>query len=189
VELSLNGASLGRKKTLAEPVDLPVGEKVSETRTFRSKYRLLWQVPYHPGMLVATAYTGGAVVARDEVHTAGAPARISLIADRPVIQADGDDLSFVTVRVEDQGGNLCPLADNLLSFRVSGAARIEAVDNGNAATVEPFHADHRKAFNGLALLIVRSKSGVSGPIAVAASGYGLTAGHVDITAQAVTPLQ
>jgi len=189
VELSLNGASLGRKKTLSDPVDLPVGAKVSETRTFRSKYRLLWQVPYQPGTLVATAYAGGTVVAREEVRTAGAPARISLSADRPVIQADGDDLSFVTVRVEDEGGNLCPLADNLVSFRVSGAGRIEAVDNGNAATVEPFHADHRKAFNGLALLIVRSKSGASGPIAVAASGDGLAAGHVDIMAEATSRLQ
>ena len=106
-----------------------------------------------------------------------------------MIQADGDDLSFVTVRIEDEGGNLCPLADNLVSFRVSGAGRIEAVDNGNAATAEPFHADHRKAFNGLALLIVRSKSGASGPIAVAASGDGLTAGQVDITAQAMTPMK
>jgi beta-galactosidase len=183
VELSLNGASLGRKKTLSDPVDLPVGAKVSETRTFRSKYRLLWQVPYQPGVLAATAYRGGTVVAREEVRTAGVPARISLIADRPVIQADGDDLSFVTVRVEDEGGNLCPLADNLVSFRVSGAGRIEAVDNGDAATVEPFHADHRKAFNGLALLIVRSKSGASGQIAVAASDDGLAAGQVDIMAR------
>jgi beta-galactosidase len=93
------------------------------------------------------------------------------------------------VRVEDEGGNLCPLADNLVSFRVSGAGRIEAVDNGDAATVEPFHADHRKAFNGLALLIVRSKSGASGQIAVAASSDGVAAGHVDITTQAMTPMQ
>jgi len=40
-----------------------------------------------------------------------------------------------------------------------------------------------------ALLIVRSKSGASGPIPVAASGDGLTAGHADIMAQAMTPLQ
>jgi beta-galactosidase len=72
---------------------------------------------------------------------------------------------------------------------VSGAGGIEAVDNGDAATVEPFHADHRKAFNGLALLIVRSKSGAPGPIAVAASSDGLAAGQVDIVAQAMTPKQ
>jgi beta-galactosidase len=51
------------------------------------------------------------------------------------------------------------VADNLVHFTVTGAAMIEAVDNGNPATVEPFHADYRKAFNGLALLIVRSLPG------------------------------
>ena len=96
------------------------------------------------------------------MRTAGPPARVRLIPDRSRIQADGDDLSFVTVRIEDKDGNLCPAADNLVRFNVTGAGTIAAVDNGNAATVEPFHADRRKAFNGLALLIVRSKQGQPG---------------------------
>jgi beta-galactosidase len=178
VELSLNGQSLGRKKTFDATVELPVGPNVSETRKFQSKYRLLWQVPYQPGALTATAYSRGKVVARDEVDTAGPPARIRLIADRSVIAADGDDLSFVTVRIEDQAGHLCPTADNLVSFKVTGAGKIAAVDNGNAATIEPFHADHRKAFNGLALLIVRSKLHEIGPTQVNATGTGLAPARI-----------
>jgi beta-galactosidase len=186
VEMSVNGVSLGRKKTLSESIELPVGANVSETQRLQSKYRLLWQVPYQPGSLAAVAYAGGKIVARDEVRTAGAAARIRLLADRSVIRADGDDLSFVTVRVEDKDGNLCPLADDLVSFRVTGAGRIAAVDNGNAATVEPFHADHRRAFNGLALLIVRSKFGEPGTIEVAASGAGLAEGRLEIVAERKT---
>jgi beta-galactosidase len=188
VELQVNGMSLGRKKTLVESVELPVGSKVSETRKFQSKYRLLWQVPFQPGELVAVAYTGGKAVARDAVHTAGVAARIRLSADRRVIQADGDDLSFITVRIEDKDGHLCPLADNLVSFRVSGVGRIAAVDNGNAATIESFHADRRKAFNGLALLIIRSALGQPGTIEVAASSDGLAAGHLEIVAQDKAPV-
>ena len=184
VELLLNGASLGRKKTLSEPVELPVGPNVSPTLKLASPYRLLWQVPFQPGALTAVAYTGGEEVARDTVRTAGAPARIRLVADRSLIQADGADLSFITVRIEDADGNLCPLADNLLRFRVLGAGEIAGVDNGNAATVEPFHADHRKAFNGLALLIVRSSSDESGKIAVAAAAEGLAGASVELTARA-----
>jgi beta-galactosidase len=180
VELLLNGASLGRKKTLSEPVELPVGASVSATGKFQSKYRLLWNVPFQPGELTAIARAGGKEVARDSRRTAGAPARISLLADRNVIQADGDDLSFITVRVEDADGNLCPLANNLVHFRVSGSGRIAGVDNGNAATVEPFHADRRKAFNGLALLIVRSSSNEPGSIDVAASAEGLEGAHLEI---------
>jgi beta-galactosidase len=180
VELLLNGASLGRKKTLSEPVELPVGPNVSATGKFQSKYRLLWNVPFQPGELTAIGYAGGKEVARDTRRTAGAPARISLLADRNVIQADGDDLSFITVRVEDADGNLCPLANNLLHFRVSGSGRIAGVDNGNAATVEPFHTDRRKAFNGLALLIVRSSSNEPGSIDVAASAEGLEGAQLEI---------
>ncbi|MGH8314571.1 MAG: glycoside hydrolase family 2 TIM barrel-domain containing protein, partial [Steroidobacterales bacterium] len=189
VELQLNGRSLGRKKWFSEPVTLPVGTNpdVTATPTIQSKYRLLWQVPFEPGALVAVASVDGREVARDEVHTAGTPARITLFADRSTIQADGDDLSFVTVRIEDKDGHLCPLADNLVNFRVTGAGDIAAVDNGNAATVEPFQADHRKAFNGLALLIVRSKFGEGGPISIAATSDGLTAGQLQLTSRKNRP--
>ena len=180
VELFLNGKSLGRKKRFSEPVELPVGPNISEDRKFASKYRLEWQVPFEPGTLKAVAYTAGQQVAVDERRTAGAPAKLSMVPDRTQIAADGDDLSFVTVRVEDKDGNLCPAADNLVKFQVSGAGVIQAVDNGNPATVEPFHADYRKAFSGMALVIVRSKPGQAGRIELAASSEGLTAARTGI---------
>ena len=182
VELFLNGRSLGRKQRFVDPVELPVGPNVSPDKKFLSKYRLEWQVPYEPGTLRAVAYQGGNPVASDEVRTAGAPGRISLLPDRTRIHADGDDLSFVTVRIEDRAGTLCPSAANLIRFDVAGAGLIQAVDNGNAATVEPFQASQRSAFNGLALLIVRSKSGRAGKIQVTASAESLSPGKAEITA-------
>jgi len=179
VELFLNGKSLGRKKRFSDEWEMPVGHNVSDTGKFVSKYRLIWQVPYQPGTLRAVAYSGGKQVAEQEIRTAGAPARIKLSADRSVIHADGDDLSYLTVRVEDKDENLCPLADNLIDFSVTGAGEIAGVDNGNAATTEPFHADHRKAFNGMALLILRSHSG-PGKIHVVATGDGLAQAQLDI---------
>ena len=179
VELFLNGKSLGRKKRFSDKWEMPVGHNVSDTGKFLSKYRLIWQVPYQPGTLKAVAYSGGKQVAEQEMHTAGPPARIKLIADRSVIHAEGDDLSYLTIRVEDKDGNLCPLADNLIHFDVSGAGEIAGVDNGNAATTEPFHADHRKAFSGMALLILRSHN-EPGKIHVAATGEGLTPAQLDI---------
>jgi len=180
-ELFLNGQSLGRKKRFSEPVELPVGQNVSQDRKFTTKFRLMWQVPYAPGTLKAVAYQGGKQVAVDEVRTAGAPARVKLIPDRATITADGDDLSFVTVRIEDKDGNLCPVADNLVKFNVTGAGSIRAVENGKAASEEPFHADHRKAFSGMALLIVSSQAGQAGRIHVAATSEGLSQGTADIT--------
>lgn len=179
VELFLNGKSLGRQKRFGEPVEIPVGPNISADRKFSSKYRLVWRVPFAAGTLKAVAYRGGKQVAVDEVRTAGAPAKVKLTADRAAIHADGDDLSFLTVRVEDKDGNLCPMADNLVRFTVSGAGTIAAVDNGNAATVEPFQANQRKAFNGMALLIVRSKA-EAGAIHVTAASDGLTEASAEL---------
>jgi len=132
--------------------------------------------------LRAVGYKGGKQIAVDEIRTAGAPARIRLTPDRTKIAADGRDLSFLTVRIEDKDGNLCPLASNLVRFQVEGAGKREAVDNGNAATTEPFQADERKAFNGMALLIVRSKAGQAGRIQVTASSEGLAKATAEVTA-------
>jgi beta-galactosidase len=180
VELFLNGKSLGRKARFAETWEMPVGVNASQDGKFSTKYRRVWKVPYAPGTLKAVAYNNGKQVAVDEVRTAGEPAKIRLAPDRSTIAADDDDLSFVTVRIEDKDGNLCPMADNLVKFSVAGAGKIAAVDNGDAATVEPFHADHRQAFNGLALVIVRAEGG-PGKIHVVATGDGLMQAAVDLT--------
>jgi beta-galactosidase len=180
VELFLNGKSLGKKARFSDLWEMPVNPKVSETGKFTTKYRRIWQVPYEPGTLKAVAYENGKQAAVEEVRTAGAPAKVKLAADRTVIQADGDDLSFITVRIEDQHGNLCPNADNLVQFAVTGPGTIAAVDNGNAATVESFQADHRKAFSGMALVIVRSKPGEAGRIKIVATSDGLAKDSAEI---------
>jgi len=60
---------------------------------------------------------------------------------------------------------------------------VAGVDNGNAASVEPFQASYRKAFNGLALLIVRPENGKPGRIRVTATSAGLQAGETQIDAK------
>jgi beta-galactosidase len=157
---------------------MPVNKKVSKTGVLTSRFRLVWDVPYQPGELRAVGYRDGKEYATDTVKTAGAPARIVLSPDRKSIRSGGDDLSFVTVRIEDKDGNLCPLADNLVRFKLSGPGSVAGVDNGNAASVEPFQADYRKAFSGMALLIVRS--GEAGQVRVTASSDGLPAADATI---------
>jgi len=181
VELFLNGKSLGRKKLGVDTFEMPVNKKVSKTGFLTSRFRLVWQVPYEPGELRAVGYRDGKEYAADTVKTAGAPARIVLSPDRNSIRAGGDDLSFITVRIEDKDGNLCPLADNLVRFKIAGPGSIAGVDNGNAASVEPFQADYRKAFSGMALLIARS--GNPGQIRVTASSDALPTAEttIDVT--------
>jgi beta-galactosidase len=184
VELFLNGKSLGRKKRFSEPVVIPVGKNEQPDLKSATKYRLRWDVPYQPGSLRLVGYKGGRQAAVDEVRTAGAPARITLTPDRAAIRSDGEDLSFLTVRIEDKDGNFCPLADNLVRFRLAGPGKIAAVDNGNAATTEPFQADYRKAFNGLALLIVRPQADQPGKIQIVATSDGLQQAEAVVTTAA-----
>ena len=134
VELRLNGRSLGRK------------------RMARNSH-LEWQVAYAPGRLAAVGYARGREVASDEVVTAGDPQAVRLEADRTQIEADGSDVSIVTVSVHDRDGNLAPRANNLVSFEVTGPARIIGVGNGDPGSHEndrhtdAYHISHVAGWN------------------------------------------
>jgi len=154
VELFLNGTSLGSRKKEGE--DLHV----------------MWRVPFQAGTLKAVSRRNGKDVLVKEIKTAGAPAKIELVADRIKVKADGKDMSFVTVRVLDAEGNLVPDADDLIQFTVEGKGFIAGVDNGYQASMEPFKANYRKAFNGLCLAILQTTEG-SGKIKLTAKGAGL----------------
>jgi beta-galactosidase len=154
VELYLNGKSLGIQKKTGD--DLHV----------------MWRVKYEPGTLKAVSRKNGKTVLTREIHTAGAPAKIELIADRSQIKADGKDLSFVTVKILDKDGNVVPDADNKVNFKISGEGFIASVDNGDPVSHDPFKANYRKAFHGLALAIVQAKE-KAGTITFTASANGL----------------
>jgi beta-galactosidase len=171
-ELFVNGRSLGRQKR-ASPVALPVGANVSAAGTFRSKYRLLWHVPYEAGTLNAVAFVAGDAVAAMEVRTAGPPAKLHVASDRTGLRADGEDLAFLSVEVQDKEGTLCPLSEHSIAFHVDGAGRVAGVDNGNAASLEPFQAKVRRAFAGRCLVIIRPTRGSSGRIRVLSTSDGL----------------
>ncbi|WP_436489561.1 beta-galactosidase GalB [Chitinophaga sp. ARDCPP14] len=164
-ELFLDGVSLGRKK------------KGPYT------YRLRWDsVVYKPGVLSVVAYKNGVVWAADTVRTAGEAAQLQLIADRDNIRTDGKDLSFITLRVLDGAGVLVPRAGNRIRFEVSGPGEIVATDNGDPADLQSFSSTERKAFSGLAMVIVRAKPGTTGPIKVTAQSPGLTPAQVILNA-------
>lgn len=154
VELFLNDKSLGRK---AKP---------------DSTFHIMWRVDYEPGTLKAIAYREDGSTITKEVVTAGEPAKIKLIADRSELTADGRDLSFIRVEVLDKDGNNVPKASNQIEFEISGPGFIAAVENGDPTSLQPFKASYRKAFNGLAQVIIQTTK-ESGTITVKALSEGL----------------
>ncbi len=173
VELFVNGKSYGKKVKGKDLVEIPSEYHDFNKALYKSKYRLSWHVPYQPGTLKVVAYKSGKEVATKEVKTAGAPAKVKFLADRHNIKANGEDLSFITVRIEDESGNLCPNADNLLTFSVQGEGVLAAVGSGDQTSLESFQSNKRKAFNGMCLLVVKSLE-AKGEIKIEASSNGLT---------------
>ncbi|MCB0550079.1 MAG: DUF4982 domain-containing protein [Phaeodactylibacter sp.] len=163
-ELFLNGRSQGKKKK--GPYE----------------YRLRWDnVKYEPGELKAVAYKNGKPWAEQTLQTTGEPTALRAAADRTEINADGEGLSFITVRVMDSNGLLVPNASNRIEFSIEGPGEIVATDNGNPAGLLEFSSKKREAFNGLALAIVRSQEGLKGTIRVTAKAPGLKESVVEIS--------
>lgn len=167
-ELFLNGQSLGRKTR--GPLE----------------YRIRWdEVKYAPGELHVVAYKHGAKWAEDTVRTTGPAAKLALAADRATLRADGSDLSFVTVTIADKDGLLVPRTRNRVKFELSGPGEIIATDNGDATSFESFQSPERAAYNGLALVIVRTKAGAPGTLKLRATSDALAGAEISLSS--VTP--
>lgn len=174
-ELFINGKSQG-KRTKDLTVTVENSKDSTSIADFKrqKRYRLMWMdTKYEPGTVKVVAYdAAGKAVAEKEIRTAGVPHHIELIADRTEIQADGEDLSFVTVKVVDKDGNLCPLAENEIRFKVKGAGVYRAGANGNPVSLESFQQPKMKVFNGMMTAIIAS-DGQPGEITLEASASGL----------------
>jgi beta-galactosidase len=133
-----NGKSLGTKKKNGDDLHLQ------------------WKVKFEPGILKAMGRSEGKEELISIVKTAGMPAQIKLKADRTVISADGEDLSFITAEVLDKEGTFVPDAGNLVKFEISGPGKIIGVDNGSQTSHESFKNNFIKAFNGICLVVVQS---------------------------------
>ena len=168
-ELFVNGKSMGIQKKTRD-------------KTPQHRYRLMWNdVIYSPGTLKVIAFNAdGNAVASNEIKTADKPYQIVLDADRKTVNADGKDISFVTVSVVDKNGVPCPTATNQLQFDVTGKGNFRAVCNGDATSLELFHKPTMKLFSGKLVVLVQSTK-ETGDITLKVKGKGLKSGSIQIT--------
>lgn len=164
VELFLNGKSLGKQNKTGDDLHIK------------------WRVPFEAGTLKAVSRKNGKIVLIKEIKTAGAPAKIILKADRNNIDADGNDLSFITAIIVDKNGVMVPNANDLIQFKISGPGFIAGVDSGDPVSHESFKGDKHTALNGLALAIIQS-NGKKGPITFSASARGMSSSTIVLEAR------
>jgi beta-galactosidase len=185
VELFLDGKSLGikgyafpRPGMMSKYGTYPPRAKALQTT---ADLHLAWDVPYAPGLLKAVGIRDGENVASCEVRTTGPATSIRLTADRTSIATHRRDVAHVKVEIVDASGLLVPTASNAVSFELSGAGRIIGVDNGQPDSHEPYRASERRAFNGLALVLIQS-SGQAGNMVLSATAPSLAGARVEIIA-------
>ena len=133
----------------AEKVQLFLNDKlIGEKPTGREQeFKAVFSVPYAPGTLKAVGLRGDRVVAESVLTTAGEAAKLRLTADRTVLQADGEDLSFVTVEAVDAKGRPDLQADQEVQFEISGPGVIAAVGNGDGQDPDSYQGDRRKLYS------------------------------------------
>ena len=162
-ELFLNGQSLGRKKK------------------GQYEYRIRWDdVKYQVGELKVVAYKKGEFWVEETVKTTDKAAKLLATADRSEIKFDGEDLAFITVKITDKNGLMVPDAKNKINFSIEGSGEIVATDNGDPANLVSFASHERDAYNGMALVIIRTNKGNKGKIKLIITSEGLDKAVVEI---------
>jgi len=173
----------------AEKLRLFLNDKlIGEKPTGREQeFKAVFSVPYAPGTLKAVALRSDGKVARKVAEsiltTTAAAARLRVTADRTVLQADGEDLSFVTVEAVDANGRPVLQAGQQLQFELSGPAQIAAVGNGDQQDPDGYQGLQRKLYQGRALVVIRA-SRQPGPIHLKVTSPGLSDGSLTINATA-----
>ncbi|GAB3294120.1 glycoside hydrolase family 2 TIM barrel-domain containing protein [Hymenobacter tenuis] len=162
VELLLNGKSLGLKPT-----------------TRATQYMATWSVPYQPGELKAVGRNGQKTVSTAVLQSAGQPSRLALKPDRSTLRADGQDLSYITVELEDKNGIRNPKSEQALTFALTGPGTIVGVGNANPRSLESYQSPKRNAWQGRAIVIVKA-SNQPGKLTLRATADGLPAASVSL---------
>ncbi len=174
VELFVNGESAGKKQ---KAVAMPVEGKGA----LCTPYHAGWRVKYVPGEVKVIARKNGKEIGSQLLKTAGAPDHLRLEVNydgrKNVHTSQDGSLVYIEVQVVDKNGILCPRADNQIFFEVEGGT-IAGVDNGCPYSMERFLDNHRKAFNGKCLLVVRTKK--NQPLSIKAKTYDLKNANINL---------
>lgn len=183
VELFINGVSQGKRtKDLSVKIDDTENDASRKSLARQKRYRHMWMdTKYEPGTLRAVAYDAqGEACMETEVHTTGKPYAIELVPEENrSLKAGTEDLAYITVRIVDKNGNLCPGAQHSVKFSVKGVGSYRAGANGDPTNLELFHLPKMKVFNGMMTAIVQ-EGGKAGKITLVASAKGLKSAKLEI---------
>ena len=117
-----------------------------------------WNIPYEPGLLSAVALKDGKVVAKEDLYTPGEVQKIKLTADRTILKANGEDISFIRLDVLDKENHFVANASCHLTINVTGNGHLLGVCSGNPASHESEKSNSVTTFSGSALAIIQTNN-------------------------------
>lgn len=172
----------------AEKVQLFLNDKlIGEKPTGREQeFKATFSVPYAQGTLKAVGLRGDHPVAESVLTTSKESTQLRVTADRTEIEANGEDLSFVTVEAVDANGRPDLYASKEVKFEISGPGVIAAVGNGNGEDPDSYYGDRRKLYQGRAQVVIRT-SRRTGPIKLTVKSSGLSDGALTINSRTAQP--
>lgn len=169
--------------TQAPKVRLYLNDRLlGEQNVSESDYSTTFIVNYQPGTLKAVPVYDNSESSSTILKTTGSPVKIRLVADRPVIKADKNDLSYVAIELVDENGLVVPDADRNVSLSVMGEGCIKGSGNACPTDMESFRSLSPKTFKGKAMVILQS-NGVAGEITLRVTSKDMD--KATITVQAV----
>lgn len=114
-----------------------------------------WSLAYEPGEIMAKAYDEeGNEIASESRYSFGEADRIILKADRTILKANGADLAFVEISMEDREGYPVENADNRVFVKVTGKGYLAGLDNGDSTDCEEYKTVSRRLFSGKLLAVI-----------------------------------
>ena len=139
VELFLNGVSKGRK----------AAGKAND-------YMAVFQIIYEPGELKAVAVRDGKACESFALNTAGKAEKLSIDTDRTTMEANGQDLAYVMIGLQDEAGNQNLWEEKEIAVQIEGAGSLAGFGSAEPSCERSYFDTVCKTYDGYVMAVIRA---------------------------------
>ena len=139
VELFLNGVSKGRK----------AAGKAND-------YMAVFQITYEPGELKAVAVRDGKACESFALNTAGKAEKLSIDTDRTTMEANGQDLAYVMIGLQDEAGNQNLWEEKEIAVQIEGAGSLAGFGSAEPSCERSYFDTVCKTYDGYVMAVIRA---------------------------------
>ena len=143
------------------------GKEVGALKPYDDKSGIIyWDIPYEAGELVAEGCDeSGQVLSSYKLQTTGRPYALRAKADYETLNAERS-VAHITVEVVDENGLPVKLADNEITCRVEGPARLLGLENGDNSDMSEHRDARQRVHMGRLLAYVQRDKAATGPVRI-----------------------